>query len=296
MVKIGSGNNWGNALTAAAAVGRTLISGQDPTVGLGGFIGGGGNGPLSSRYGLSADQVLQATIVTSEGQILTVNDYQNQDLLWAVGGGGPGLYGVVVEYVLRTYPLPTNVVLGDLSMSLPSNRTDVIEASWAALAKLMRLLPDLMDSGVTGYGRVTGQKVTTSNGSIFHGVGIAMTLYSFNTTSAALKALLDPVRTQMLAHGQEQGIQVNVSEPTVLPDCMSLFDVLNPYPSRCADISLVSTRLLGRQELTGITHESLKLFLQRLFKSQQESGSAMMSLGSREGQGRGTWKRICEAP
>ncbi|KFA79441.1 hypothetical protein S40288_09236 [Stachybotrys chartarum IBT 40288] len=78
---LGSGNTWGTILNAAAAAGRTVFSGQDETVGLGGFIGGGGHGPLSSQYGLAADQVLQATVVTTEGQILVANDAQNQDLL-----------------------------------------------------------------------------------------------------------------------------------------------------------------------------------------------------------------------
>ena len=64
---VGAGNNWGDALKAAAGVGRTVISRQDGTVGLGGFIRGGGHGPLSSYHGLSADYVLQATVVTTDG-------------------------------------------------------------------------------------------------------------------------------------------------------------------------------------------------------------------------------------
>jgi FAD/FMN-containing dehydrogenase len=78
---VGSGNNWGDVLQGAYSVGRTVVSGQDPTVGLGGFIGGGGHGPLSSHYGLAADQVLQATVVTTDGRILVANPTQNQDLL-----------------------------------------------------------------------------------------------------------------------------------------------------------------------------------------------------------------------
>ncbi|KAJ9132455.1 hypothetical protein NKR23_g11217 [Pleurostoma richardsiae] len=94
---VGSGNNWGDVLRAAAAVGRTLVTGQDRTVGVEGLLGGGGHGPLSSHYGLAADQVLQATVVTTEGRVPIPNEAQNQDLLWAICGGGPGLYGIVTD-------------------------------------------------------------------------------------------------------------------------------------------------------------------------------------------------------
>lgn len=106
------------------------MSGQDPTVGLGGFIGGGGHGPLSSHYGLAADQILQATVVTTAGKVLVANDAQNQDLLWAIRGGGPGLYGIVVEYVMRTFPLPTSVALGTISITMIDNSTaETVDAS-----------------------------------------------------------------------------------------------------------------------------------------------------------------------
>lgn len=57
---MGSGQTWGDILDKALSLGRVVTTGQDPSVGLGGYIQGGGHGPLSSTYGLAAHQVLQA--------------------------------------------------------------------------------------------------------------------------------------------------------------------------------------------------------------------------------------------
>lgn len=61
----GSGHGWGDVLDFALNQGRVVTTGQDPSVGLGGYIQGGGHGPLASTHGLAAQQVLQATVVTT---------------------------------------------------------------------------------------------------------------------------------------------------------------------------------------------------------------------------------------
>ncbi|CAG5169138.1 uncharacterized protein ALTATR162_LOCUS7005 [Alternaria atra] len=51
---VGSGQQWGNVLKFATSQGRIVTTGQDPSVGLGGYIQGGGHGPLASTYGLAS--------------------------------------------------------------------------------------------------------------------------------------------------------------------------------------------------------------------------------------------------
>jgi hypothetical protein len=62
---------------------------------------GDGFGWLSGQYGLMIDNLVQVTVVTASGQILTASE-ENLDLIWAVRGGG-GNFGVVVEFVLKLY-------------------------------------------------------------------------------------------------------------------------------------------------------------------------------------------------
>ncbi|KZL80828.1 fad-dependent monooxygenase [Colletotrichum incanum] len=284
---IGSGINWGSVLKAASTVGRTLVSGQVSTVGLGGFIGGGGHGPLSSQYGLAADQVLQATIVTPNGDVLVVNEAQNQDLLWAIRGGGPGSYGVVTEYVLRTHPIPQNVVQTTLSMSMAGNNTEAaMSASWSAMATLSSCLPDLMDAGIAGFGNAVTTKASKLSSKAFsQGIEASFTLFGYNTTADALVSALEPIKSRMIASGSNRTLSVTISKPTVFPTYLSFFENLNKSPEQVGQISLISSRLLGRKELTDIPLETLRSHLQNISKSQIEGNPSSLIFGMQGGVG-----------
>ena len=65
---------------AAAAKHVTIVTGSDPGVGIGGWLTGGGHGPVTSRYGLGADQVLSMEVVTADGRFLTIDANNNSDL------------------------------------------------------------------------------------------------------------------------------------------------------------------------------------------------------------------------
>ena len=62
------------------------MGGNSATVGVGGYLTGGGHSALSATYGLAADQVLEMEMVTPGGDILTLNECQNEDLFWAMRG------------------------------------------------------------------------------------------------------------------------------------------------------------------------------------------------------------------
>ena len=53
----------------ALAEGRAVTTGQDPSVGLGGYIQESGHGPLSRTYGLAASHGLQMRVITTHGQL-----------------------------------------------------------------------------------------------------------------------------------------------------------------------------------------------------------------------------------
>jgi hypothetical protein len=65
------------------------VSGECSTVGLaGGYTRGGGHSALMSKYGLGADQVLEWEVVTADGKLCVANRKRNNDLYWALSGGG----------------------------------------------------------------------------------------------------------------------------------------------------------------------------------------------------------------
>ncbi|KAI8939310.1 hypothetical protein NX059_003100 [Plenodomus lindquistii] len=57
-----------------------MTTGQDPSVGLGGYIQGGGQGPLERTHGLASNQVLQMRVATATGEFSIVNAERNADL------------------------------------------------------------------------------------------------------------------------------------------------------------------------------------------------------------------------
>ena len=85
-ITAGGGSQMGNISPFALKFNRTIVAGSSNTVSVGGFITGGGHGILSGKYGLGADNVLQIELVTADGDIVTANECQNQDLFWAMRG------------------------------------------------------------------------------------------------------------------------------------------------------------------------------------------------------------------
>ena len=48
-------------------------------------------------------------VVTADGRLVHADEHENADLLWAARGAGPGFFGVVTRFHLRTYPLPQSM-------------------------------------------------------------------------------------------------------------------------------------------------------------------------------------------
>jgi FAD/FMN-containing dehydrogenase len=85
-ITAGAGSQMYDVYTYLDKYGRVVVGGGGKSVGLGGFVTGGGHSLLSPRYGLAVDQVLQMTMVTPGGKILTINEDNHRDLFWAMRG------------------------------------------------------------------------------------------------------------------------------------------------------------------------------------------------------------------
>ena len=85
-VKIAAGMRFGEIYTEVAKHNITLVGGADPNVGIGGWITAGGHSPISSVYGLGADQALEMEVVTTNGTYLTINENSYPGLFWAMRG------------------------------------------------------------------------------------------------------------------------------------------------------------------------------------------------------------------
>jgi len=103
-VRAEAGAVWQDVTVPAGQHGLAALAGTSPNVGVTGYILGGGIGWLARRYGLAANSVTAAEIVTPDGNLARADADREPDLFWAVRGGG-GSVGVVTALEMRLYPV-----------------------------------------------------------------------------------------------------------------------------------------------------------------------------------------------
>ncbi|TFK94015.1 FAD-binding domain-containing protein [Polyporus arcularius HHB13444] len=152
-ITLEAGVQWHEAYSAANDAGRVLVGGASGggSVGAaGGWIQGGGHSALSASFGLGVDNVLEISVVTSNGSYLVTNAYQHPDLFWALRGGGGGTYAVATSVTYRTRP-SFPVIGAFLSASINTSSLTPNAALSAAFTELVRITPQLTDQGWGGY-------------------------------------------------------------------------------------------------------------------------------------------------
>ena len=124
-ISVGAGTRWLEAYTKATTENDMYVQGGGcVNVGAaGGFIQGGGFGSFSREYGTGAAGILEAEVVTANGQVVIANDCQHQDLFWALKGGGASTYGVVTKLVLKAHPLPKTMGVYEATIKASSDES-----------------------------------------------------------------------------------------------------------------------------------------------------------------------------
>jgi FAD/FMN-containing dehydrogenase len=130
--RISGGARASDVLAATDPLGLAAVTGSCSAVGLTGLTLGGGYGPLIGRFGLALDNLIAADVVLADGRIVIAEPGREEDLLWALRGGG-GNFGVVTEMRVRLHELP-NVVSGVLVYPFSEAKTVLRRYADAALS------------------------------------------------------------------------------------------------------------------------------------------------------------------
>ncbi|KAJ8748082.1 hypothetical protein K2173_004492 [Erythroxylum novogranatense] len=116
------------------------------SVGIGGHLSGGGYGTLVRKYGVGADHIIDAHIVDVNGRLLDRASME-EDVFWAIRGGGGNTYGVVVAWKVNLVSVPSNVTVFLVQRSLEQNATKLFYR-WQTVAN--QITEDLYILGEMG--------------------------------------------------------------------------------------------------------------------------------------------------
>lgn len=131
VVDVGAGARLGDIYDALDEEGLTIAAGCGPTVGIAGFVLGGGLGVLGRTHGLTSDQLVGARVILADGEVVECDATRHPDLFWALRGAGGGQFGVVTQLRLRTVPAPETTCL---HLTWPISRAPGVLAAWQAWA------------------------------------------------------------------------------------------------------------------------------------------------------------------
>lgn len=202
---------------------------------------GGGHGPAVHDHGLGADQVLEARVVLANGRIVTASACQNSDLFFAIRGGGPSTYGVVVSTVIKAHPT-SKVAAQQLSFA-PLSPTDV-PAFMDALAMIYASYPDLSDAGWSGYGSWATSPVPIVPN---YSVGFTHTIAVFGKSAAEAEKSFGPVAARLQKFKSSLSINTTYSTfPTYAAYYTAFSGIVGPVGSP----AVLGSRLLDRNALT----------------------------------------------
>ncbi|KAK8104772.1 uncharacterized protein PG998_011805 [Apiospora kogelbergensis] len=127
IASVGAGNIWGEVFEFLATSDRTVVGGRLFNIGVGGLTTGGGISYFSPRYGWACDNVESFDVVTASGILVRASAQEFPDLYWALRGGGNN-FGLVVNFHLKTIPLPQGQIWGGQKTYLEADFRGLDEA------------------------------------------------------------------------------------------------------------------------------------------------------------------------
>ncbi|MDN5860076.1 MAG: FAD-binding oxidoreductase [Pseudonocardia sp.] len=174
--RAGPGLVLGDLDAATQAHGLATPLGVMSGTGISGLTLGGGLGWLNARYGLACDNLIEAEVVTADGEILQVGPDEHPDLLWGLRGGGGNL-AVVTSFTYRLHPV-ISVLAGALTFPWAAAR-DVLGHHHAFMATAPDELTSVVSLGRDPAGSPTVTVLVCWSGDEAEGERVLRPLRSF---------------------------------------------------------------------------------------------------------------------
>ena len=265
---IGGGYTWQDVYSEAASKNVVVVGGGTPvcqcwlqsadfypcdihmyltvsqTVGcLGGWMQGGGHSPATHDFGLGADQVLEAQVVLASGELVTASPCENPDVFFAIRGGGPSTYGIVVSTIIKAHA--TNKVAAQILGFAPLTANDS-SAFMDALTIVHQNYPDLSDKGFSGYGSWSIYSPTPLVGN--YSTGFIHTIAVLGKTAPEAEELFASTAAQLQKYN---GTSLYMTTRYLsFPTYSAYYDALSGIETPVGQTAAIGSRLLDRDALT----------------------------------------------
>lgn len=105
IASVSPGSHWQDVYSFLSPLGVTVAGGRAGTVGVGGFVSGGGNSFFAASHGMSCDTVQNFEVVLANGSIENANANSNADLFQALKGGSAN-FGLVTRFDMYAIEFP----------------------------------------------------------------------------------------------------------------------------------------------------------------------------------------------
>ncbi len=142
-----------------------VVGGCCPSVGIGGYVLGGGYGLLSRRFGLASDNALSMTMITADGEnVVKASPEENSDLFWGLCGGGGGNFGVLFDVEFKTHTAPPSFTWSSFSF----HNSQQSEQALKLIADCVHMIPDglnidMLIHKLPGYNQLVVDAVYSNN-------------------------------------------------------------------------------------------------------------------------------------
>ncbi|CAG8229306.1 unnamed protein product [Penicillium salamii] len=250
-------------------------TGHDTVGAVGGYLQGGGHGPVSHDFGLATDQVLELKVVLASGALVTASACENIDLFTALRGGGGGTFGVVISATIKVHP--TRPVLKH-SLTIASSSLDMSALTNASVTVLSKY-PILADSGFSGnaqLNRILGTKSAYSHN--------LAKLLSANSSSSSLSTEIEDAKRVINTQLIELLEPFNGTKLTVI-STFEKYDTFKDYfdsgihesPALNNPSPVIISRFFDKSALVN-NHHNLTTMFQAIFPQSTSKVQAIASL------------------